>query len=98
MMNRKRLLSLLTAVLMLLATLLTGLTPAFAEGEEPSEPVSVSGEEGDGEGASSFPPIHSMMKRFLRTIRAWRSFLRRRKSRRRSPNRSIRKRTPTTTG
>ena len=55
MMNRKRLLSLLTAVLMLLATLLTGLTPAFAEGEEPSEPVSVSGEEGDGEGAIELP-------------------------------------------
>ena len=55
MMNRKRLLSLLTAVLMLLATLLTGLTPAFAEGEGPSEPVSVSGEEGDGEGAIELP-------------------------------------------
>ena len=55
MMNRKRLLSLLTAVLMLLATLLTGLTPAFAEGEEPSEPVFVSGEEGDGEGAIELP-------------------------------------------
>lgn len=45
MMNRKRLLSLFTAVLMLLSTLLAGLTPAFAEGEEPSEPVSVSAEE-----------------------------------------------------
>lgn len=55
MMNRKRLLSLLTAVLMLLTTLLTGLTPAFAEGEEPSEPVSVSGEEGGETDAIELP-------------------------------------------